>query len=81
MRERKPDRQWHGAAVVAGALLLALQGWTPAFAGPREQARQRALELDRDFQQAYQQTALPEGPDIERIDAFLVSARRKMIDA
>ena len=40
MRQRKYDRQTHGIAVVAGVLLLALQGWTPAIAGPREQAKQ-----------------------------------------
>src|ERR1700704_2299830 len=40
MRQRKYDRQTHGADVVAGALLLALQGWPPAISGPREQARQ-----------------------------------------
>jgi hypothetical protein len=40
MRQRKYDRQTPGAAVVAGVLLLALQGGTPAWAGPREQAKQ-----------------------------------------
>ena len=40
MRQRKYDRQAHGPAVVAGALLLALQQATAAFAGPREQAKQ-----------------------------------------
>ena len=40
MRQRKYDRQTHGPAVVAGALLLALQQATAAFAGPREQAKQ-----------------------------------------
>jgi hypothetical protein len=33
---RSPARR---AATVAGVLLLALQGWTPVIAGPREQAR------------------------------------------
>jgi hypothetical protein len=40
MRQRKYDRQTHGAAVGAGVLLLALQGWTSALGGPREQAKQ-----------------------------------------
>ncbi len=40
MRQRKYDRQTPGAAVVAGVLLLALPGGTPAWAGPREQAKQ-----------------------------------------
>jgi hypothetical protein len=39
MRQRKYDRQAHGRAVVAGVLLLALQAWIAAFAGPREQAK------------------------------------------
>jgi hypothetical protein len=40
MRQRKYDRQTHGLAVVAGALLLALPVAEAAFAGPREQAKQ-----------------------------------------
>ena len=40
MRQRKYDRQAHGAAVMAGALILALQAGTPASAGPTEQAVQ-----------------------------------------
>ena len=40
MRQRKYDRQTRGAAVVAGALLLALLGGAPASAGPTEQALQ-----------------------------------------
>ena len=39
MRQRKYDRQARGAAVAAGVLLLALQAWSLAFAGPREQAK------------------------------------------
>ena len=40
MRQRKYDRQARGAAVAAGVLLLALQAWFLALAGPREQAKQ-----------------------------------------
>ena len=39
MRQRNYDRQARGTAVVAGALLLALQGWTAALANPRDQAK------------------------------------------
>ena len=39
MGQRESDRQRATAAVVAGALLLALQLWAVASAGPREQAR------------------------------------------
>jgi hypothetical protein len=46
-----------------------------------EQARDRALELDRAFQEAYRQTALPERPDYHQVDEFLIWARRRMVDA
>jgi hypothetical protein len=39
MKQGKFNRQMRGAAAMAGVLLLAMQGWTPAIAGPREQAR------------------------------------------
>jgi predicted nucleotidyltransferase len=46
-----------------------------------EQARDRALALDRAFQEAYRHTTLPEQPDYRRADEFLVWARRRMVDA
>jgi predicted nucleotidyltransferase len=46
-----------------------------------EQARARALELDRRFQEAFRQTSLPEQPDYRRVDEFLVWARRRVVDA
>jgi hypothetical protein len=52
-------------AVKAGTLLL-------------EQARDRALELDREFQAAYRQTTLPEQPDYRQVDEFLIWARRRI---
>lgn len=57
--------------------LLAIKSGAWSF----EQARARALELDREFQEAYQQTRLPEQPDYQRVDQFLVHARRRMVDA
>jgi hypothetical protein len=39
MKQGMFNRQTRGAAAMAGVLLLAMQGWTPAIAGPREQAR------------------------------------------
>ncbi len=44
------------------------------------EVRERALELDREFQQAFAATALPERPDYERVNDFLVRARRRMVD-
>lgn len=38
---------------------------------------QRALELDQQFQAAFARTDLPEQPDVETIDAFLIWARRQ----
>jgi predicted nucleotidyltransferase len=46
-----------------------------------EQARDRALELDRAFQEAYRQTTLPEQPDYRRVDELLIWARRRRVDA
>lgn len=46
-----------------------------------EQARVRALELDRLFQEAYRETKLPEQPDYRRADELLIWARRRMVDA
>jgi predicted nucleotidyltransferase len=46
-----------------------------------ERVRQRALELDRGFQQAFEHTTLPEQPDFATVDDFLCRARRKMVDA
>ena len=50
-------------------------------AWPFERAKAKALELDRQFQEAYRQTTLPEQPDYRRADEFLVWARRRMVDA
>jgi predicted nucleotidyltransferase len=57
--------------------LLAIKSGALSF----EQARARALELDRLLQEAYRQTVLPERPDYRRVDEFLVWARRRTVDA
>ena len=46
-----------------------------------EAVKRRALELDEQFQQAFDRTSLPEQPDYARVDDFLVRARRRMVDA
>jgi predicted nucleotidyltransferase len=46
-----------------------------------EQAKAKALDLDRDFQEAYQRTQLPEQPNYRKVDDFLIWARRRMVDA
>jgi len=46
-----------------------------------EEVKRRALELDEQFQQAFERTALPEQPDYAQVDAFLIRARRRMVDA
>ena len=48
---------------------------------PFEEVKQRALELDRQFQEAFRETRLPEQPDYASVDGFLVRARRRMVDA
>jgi predicted nucleotidyltransferase len=46
-----------------------------------EEVQQKALALDQQFQAAYQQTRLPEQPDYQRVNEFLIWARRRMVDA
>jgi hypothetical protein len=48
-------------------------------AWPFERVRERALALDRQFQQAFATTRLPERPDYERVNRFLIRARRRMV--
>ena len=48
---------------------------------PFEEVKRRALELDEQFQQVFEQTAVPEQPDYRRVDDFLIRARRRMVDA
>jgi uncharacterized protein len=57
--------------------LLAIKGGALSF----DEARDRALALDREFQEAYRQTNLPEQPDYRRVDDFLIWARRRTVDA
>jgi hypothetical protein len=44
---------------------------------PFEDVRRRALELDRVFRDAFTRTILPERPDTDRVNGFLISARRR----
>ncbi len=39
------------------------------------------LDLHREFEAAYTSTSLPERPDYERVNAFLLKARRSMVNA
>jgi uncharacterized protein len=48
---------------------------------PFDEVKHRALELDEQFQQAFARTHLPEQPDYAAVDAFLIRARRRMVDA
>jgi uncharacterized protein len=48
---------------------------------PFEEVKQRALALDERFQRAFEAAVLPEQPDYGRVDAFLIHARRRMVDA
>lgn len=45
-----------------------------------KEVRTRALELDQVFQQAFAATNLPERPDYEAVNHFLIRARRRMAD-
>ena len=57
--------------------LLAIRGGGLSF----EEVKRRALELDRQFEEAFERTSLPDQPDFERVDRFLIAARRRMVDA
>jgi predicted nucleotidyltransferase len=56
------------------ALLAIRRGETPW-----EEINDRRLRLHREFDAAYAATRLPERPDYERVNAFLVRARRSMV--
>lgn len=46
-----------------------------------DEVKQRALDLDGRFQEAFERTRLPDQPDFARVDRFLIAARRRMVDA
>ena len=46
-----------------------------------EEVKRLALGLEKQFQQAFESTTLPEQPDFATVDAFLIRARRSAIDA
>ena len=55
--------------------LLAIRHRPPPF----EEVYRRAMELDRIFQEEFQRTALPDRPDMDAVDRFLVEARRSRV--
>jgi hypothetical protein len=55
--------------------LLRIKGGALAF----DEVKARMLELDRLFQEAFAATRLPERPDYERVNRFLVRARRSRV--
>lgn len=59
------------------AELLQIKSGALSFA----EAKAKALELDRRFQEAYRASALPDQPDYAQVDEFLIWARRRMVDA
>jgi hypothetical protein len=46
---------------------------------PWDEANAWRLELHRQFDEAFRTTALPDRPDYESANAFLVKARRSMV--
>lgn len=46
-----------------------------------EEVRQFALKLDDEFQTAFASTKLPEQPDLQKVDRFLIRARRWALDS
>jgi predicted nucleotidyltransferase len=55
--------------------LLAIRRGEVAF----DAVQKRALELDRVFQEAFASTKLPEKPDTDRANRFLIAARRRRV--
>ena len=41
----------------------------------------RALQLEREFQDAFEKTDLPEQPDYRLIDDFLIRARKSVVES
>jgi uncharacterized protein len=58
------------------AALLAIRRGEVAW----EEVNASRLRLHRELDAAYERTALPERPDYERVNAFLVRARRSVVD-
>ncbi len=48
---------------------------------PFAEVMKRALELDKEFQAAFERTTLPEQPDYEAVNEFLIKARRSAVEA
>jgi hypothetical protein len=46
-----------------------------------DEVKTRALQLDVEFQRAFARTSLADQPDYARVDALLLKARRRMVDA
>ena len=44
-----------------------------------ETIRERACELDAVFAAAFDNSTLPDQPDFQRVDQFLIEARRSMV--
>jgi hypothetical protein len=44
-----------------------------------DEVQKRALDLDRQFQDAFARTTLPEKPDTDRANRFLIAARRRRV--
>lgn len=55
--------------------LLEIRGGSFSF----EQVQKMALELDREFQAAFEETTLPDQPDFETVNALLIEARNSMV--
>ena len=54
--------------------LLAIRNGQSSF----EEVEQTALELDRQFALEFESTSLPEQPDFEAVNRFLIEARRSV---
>ena len=56
-----------------------LQAAIGRFSHPVE-LRWRAFELDREFQLAFDRSDLPEQPDFQTVDQFLIEARKSVVE-
>ncbi len=72
-------------ALVSGEIMIDVSGHRDSLMAIRagefsfEEVREKALLLDRQFQKAFDATDLPEQPDFERVNQFLIMARRSAI--
>lgn len=83
----------HMIRLLLAGITVLREGWLPVQVGPHREAllaikagampwdevEAWRIALHREFEEAFEKTALPERPDYERANQFLIAARRKAL--